>query len=39
MVSGYNFSPRRRFAVLTALVAVSWGMVGAAADAIAQLAP
>ncbi|WP_269213767.1 hypothetical protein [Sphingomonas phyllosphaerae] len=34
MIAGYNFSPRRRFAVLTGLVAASWSMVVLATDVL-----
>ncbi len=37
MIAGYNFSPRRRFAVLAALVAASWGVVVVAAEALTHL--
>ncbi len=38
MTAGYNFSPRRRFAVLAGLVATSWSVVVLATDALTHLA-
>ncbi|WP_294195320.1 hypothetical protein [uncultured Sphingomonas sp.] len=38
MIAGYNFSPRRRFAVLGGLIVASWAMVGVAADAVLRIA-
>ncbi|MDR6789351.1 hypothetical protein J2Y58_002722 [Sphingomonas sp. BE138] len=37
MVARYNFSPRRRAAVLAALIVGSWSVIALAADAAAHL--
>jgi hypothetical protein len=38
MVAGYNFSTRRRFAVLAGLALASWGVIGVAIDVMTHLA-
>lgn len=37
MTAGYNFSSRRRFAVLAGLAVASWGVIAATIDAMAHL--
>ncbi|MEH3103521.1 MAG: hypothetical protein PGN12_06410 [Sphingomonas phyllosphaerae] len=37
MVAGYNFSTRRRFAVLASLALASWVVIGGAIDAMVHL--
>ncbi len=37
MVAGYNFSTRRRFAVLAGLAVASWGVIAITIDALLQL--